>query len=113
MRMDILHGKTPEMVRKEIWAHLLAYNLIRKIMAEAARKNYKNPQNSGTEPRVVKRRPEAFPRMKMARYLYKEHGRKPSRSFSPLGILFMPKKPARLSMQSAKSKAQPTVVAGN
>ncbi len=36
MHMDILRGKTPEMVRKEIWAHLLAYNLIRKIMAQAA-----------------------------------------------------------------------------
>jgi len=36
MQMDILRGKTPDMVRKEIWVHLLAYNLIRKIMAQAA-----------------------------------------------------------------------------
>ena len=36
MQMDVLRGKTPEMVRKEIWAHLLAYNLIRKVMAQAA-----------------------------------------------------------------------------
>ena len=36
MHMDILRGKTPAMVRKEIWVHLLAYNLIRKIMAQAA-----------------------------------------------------------------------------
>ena len=36
MHMDILRGKTPEMVRKEIWAHLLAYNLVRTIMAQAA-----------------------------------------------------------------------------
>jgi hypothetical protein len=34
--MDVLRGKTPEMVRKEIWAHLLSYNLIRKVMAQAA-----------------------------------------------------------------------------
>ena len=27
------------MVRKEIWAHLLAYNLIRGVMAEAARRH--------------------------------------------------------------------------
>jgi hypothetical protein len=32
MKMGILRGKTPAMVRKEIWAHLLAYNLTRKIM---------------------------------------------------------------------------------
>ena len=29
MHMGILRGKTPAMVRKEIWVHLLAYNLIR------------------------------------------------------------------------------------
>jgi hypothetical protein len=32
MKMDVLRGKTPEMVRKEIWAHLLAYNLLRTVM---------------------------------------------------------------------------------
>lgn len=36
LQMDVLRCKTPEMVRKEIWAHLLAYNLIRKVMAQAA-----------------------------------------------------------------------------
>jgi hypothetical protein len=36
MQMDVLRCKTPEMVRKEIWMHLLAYNLIRTVMAEAA-----------------------------------------------------------------------------
>lgn len=36
MQMDVLRCKSPAMVRKEIWMHLLAYNLIRKLMAEAA-----------------------------------------------------------------------------
>jgi Transposase DDE domain len=36
MQMDVLRGKTPEMVRKELWAHFLAYNLIRKVMCQAA-----------------------------------------------------------------------------
>jgi Transposase DDE domain len=36
MQMDVLRSKTPEMVRKEMWAHFLAYNLIRKIMCQAA-----------------------------------------------------------------------------
>jgi hypothetical protein len=35
MNMDMLSCKTPEMVRKEIGIHLLAYNFIRIIMAEA------------------------------------------------------------------------------
>jgi Transposase DDE domain len=34
--MHHLRCKTPEMVRKELWAHLLAYNLIRARMAQAA-----------------------------------------------------------------------------
>src|SRR5262249_56584096 len=46
MQMDILRCKTPEMVRKEIWAHLLAYNLLRTAMAVAASEN-------GIEPRKV------------------------------------------------------------
>ena len=36
MQMDILRCKTPELVRKEIWTHILAYNLIRTIIAQAA-----------------------------------------------------------------------------
>jgi hypothetical protein len=36
MQMDVLRCKTPEMVRKEIAVHLLAYNLVRAVMAQAA-----------------------------------------------------------------------------
>jgi hypothetical protein len=36
LKMDVLRCLTPEMVRKEIWGHLLATNLIRGVMAEAA-----------------------------------------------------------------------------
>ena len=36
MQMDVLRCKTPEMVHKEIWTHLLAYNLLRTVMAAAA-----------------------------------------------------------------------------
>jgi hypothetical protein len=36
MQMEILRCKTPELVRKEIWTHLLVYNLIRTIIAQAA-----------------------------------------------------------------------------
>ena len=110
LHMDILRGKTPEMVRKEMWAHLLAYNLIRKVMAQAAFMydrsvstlsfklalqmiksfqaagilNKDNPaayaqllkgiaykkvgNRSGRhEPRCVKRRPKAFPRLQKPR----------------------------------------------
>lgn len=114
MYMDILRGKTPKMVHKEIWAHVLAYNLIRKIMAQAADRYNKRPQELSfklalqmfaafrqagifserneflyqhllkaiayktvgnrfgrTEPRAVKRRPKAYPKLQIARHLYK------------------------------------------
>lgn len=117
LQMGILRCKTPEMVRKEIWAHLLAYNLIRQIMLKSAVKYNKNPREmsfklalqcifsfaqvgvfcSGngdiyekmlkaiatkkvgnrpgrSEPRKVKRRPKAFPRLQKARQLYHKKG---------------------------------------
>jgi hypothetical protein len=44
MKMEILRGKTPEMVRKEIWAYLLAYNLIRMLMLDAAMYHHRKPR---------------------------------------------------------------------
>ena len=113
MRMGILRGKTPEMLRKEIWAHVLAYNLVRKMMLQAAIFFHQNPrtmsfklvlqlisafrqagllseckqevytaflkalaskktgkQKRQSQPRVVKRRPKAFPRMQKPRAQY-------------------------------------------
>ena len=114
MRMDVLRCKTPGMVVKEVWAHLLAYNLVRGVMAEAGRRHGVAPRRlsfqgarqtleafrgesvrSGgcsaeglaevalraiayhrvgdrpdrVEPRVVKRRPKAYPRMHVPRKL--------------------------------------------
>ena len=34
--MGVLRCKSPAMVRKEVWAHLLTYNLIRAVLAQAA-----------------------------------------------------------------------------
>jgi hypothetical protein len=44
MQMDVLRCKTPAMVRKEIWMHLLAYNLIRTVIAEAAERHKLKPR---------------------------------------------------------------------
>jgi hypothetical protein len=46
MPMDVLRCQTPEMVEKEIGAHLLAYHLLRTVMAVAA-------AEAGIEPRAV------------------------------------------------------------
>lgn len=44
--MDVLRCKTPEMVRRELWTHLLAYNLIRRSILQSA-------QASGLSPREL------------------------------------------------------------
>jgi hypothetical protein len=44
MQMEELRCKTPPMVRKEIWTHLLAYNLIRGLIAEAAHQHTLAPR---------------------------------------------------------------------
>jgi putative transposase len=36
LQMDDVRGKSPEMIRREILVHWLAYNLIRKVMAQVA-----------------------------------------------------------------------------
>ncbi|MCH8252068.1 MAG: transposase, partial [Planctomycetes bacterium] len=46
MGMDILRCKTPEMVRKEMWTCLLAYNLIRQTLLQSA-------QKAGVSPRAL------------------------------------------------------------
>lgn len=46
LQMDILRGQSPEMVRKELWGHLLVYNVVRGLMAQAARA-------AGVKPRQV------------------------------------------------------------
>jgi hypothetical protein len=46
MQMGILRSKTPAMVGKELWAHLLAYNLIRTLMAQVAQRHELEPRQS-------------------------------------------------------------------
>jgi hypothetical protein len=44
LHMDILRCKTPEMIRKEIWCHLLAYNLLRGTITETAKRHAVMPR---------------------------------------------------------------------
>lgn len=116
LNMEMLTAKTPEMVRKEIWTHLLSYTLLRTLMWEATATSEHTPfqlslqgarqlfnqmvtlfatlTNSlrkrlyqvlleqvaidllpvrphRSEPRVVKRRPKPFPRMRQPRPVLK------------------------------------------
>ena len=116
LKMEMLTAKTPEMVRKEIWTHLLAYTLLRTLMWDAAPPSDCTPfrlslqgarqqfnhlvpllatvtqsarirlyqvlleqvasdllplRPHRSEPRVVKRRPKPFPRMRQPRSILK------------------------------------------
>ena len=45
LQMDVLRCKTPELVRKEIWTHVLAFNLIRTVIAQAADRSELSPRS--------------------------------------------------------------------
>jgi hypothetical protein len=44
MQMDVLRCKSPALVEKEVWAHLLAYNVVRGLMARAAAAHGSRPR---------------------------------------------------------------------
>jgi hypothetical protein len=46
MQMDVLRCKRPELVDKEIWVHMLVYNVIRNLMVKAA-------ADAGAQPRDI------------------------------------------------------------
>jgi hypothetical protein len=45
LQMDVRRCKTPELVRKELWTHVLAYNLIRTVIAQAAVRYHVAPRS--------------------------------------------------------------------
>lgn len=47
LHLDHVRCKTPEMVRRELWVTLLAYNLIRKVIATSAAVHKKPPRQLG------------------------------------------------------------------
>lgn len=44
LHLDVLRSKTPAMAHKELWSHLLAYNLLRTVMAQAAQEHGGDPR---------------------------------------------------------------------
>lgn len=116
LKMEMIAAKTPAMVQKDIWIHLLGYNLLRTLMWQSTQQTQVSPLRislQGTrqqfnqfkphlasattqhrcqlytillgvisellvplrpnraEPRVVKRRPKAFPKMQQPRSVLK------------------------------------------
>jgi hypothetical protein len=116
MQMDILRCKTPEMVRKEIWAHLLAYNLLRTVMAMAAGANGLEPRQvsfkgakqavTAFAPKIESARPEDRPALIDAMVTviaYHRVGDRPGR-WEPRARKRRPKPGARLGQPRAEAR---------
>ena len=43
MKMEFLRTKSPDMIRRELWAHMLAYNLVRTLMWDAGSRHRAAP----------------------------------------------------------------------
>ena len=59
--MEMIFAKTPEMVQKEIWMQLLAYNLLRSLMWQSAQQSQVLPLRmslQGTRQQFNQFRPE-------------------------------------------------------
>jgi hypothetical protein len=116
MQMDVLRCKTPEMVHKEIWMHLLAYNLLRTVMAVAASENGIEPRQvsfkgakqalTAFAPKIEAARPKARPALidaMLAVVAYHRVGNRPGR-WEPRARKRRPKPGARLTQPRAEAK---------
>ena len=116
MKMDVLRCKTPEMVRKEIWAHLLAYNLLRTVMAVAASENDVDPRKisfkgakqavTAFAPKIEAARPEDRARLidvLLATIAYHRVGDRPGR-WEPRARKRRPKPGTRLMQPRAATR---------
>jgi Transposase DDE domain len=116
MQMDILRCKSPEMVEKEIWAHLLAYNLLRTVMAVAAagvgieprRVSFKGAKQAVTSfaPKIEAARPGERPALidaLLAVIAYHRVGDRPGR-WEPRALKRRPKPRARLGQPRADAR---------
>jgi hypothetical protein len=92
MKMGILRCKTPGMVEKEVWAHVLAYDLLRTVMAVAAAESEVEPRKisfkgakqavTAFAPKIAAARPEgraALVNALLAAVAYHRVGGRPGR----------------------------------
>ena len=116
MQMEFLRCKTPEMVHKEIWAHLPAYNLLRTAMAVAADENGLEPRQvsfkgakqavTAFAPKIEAARPADRPALVdalLAVIAYHRVGDRPGR-WEPRATKRRPRHGARLNQTRAEAK---------
>jgi len=119
LKMDHLRCRTPFMVEKEIWAHFLGYNLVRKVSAQAALTQGIHPRQvsfTATKQAVAAvwsqatLAPTAAERVRQGQQLLqtlgiKKVGERPDR-YEPRAVKRRPKKYARLMKPRAQARAE-------
>jgi len=118
MHMDVLRCKTPEMVEKEIWTHMLAYNLLRTVMAVAASARNAEPRQlsfkgakqvlTAFAPKIEGARPNDRKKLidaMLTAIAYYRVGNRPGR-WEPRAIKRRPKPATRLMQPRAIAKLQ-------
>lgn len=73
LKMEMIGAKTPEMVQKDIWVHMLAYNLLRTLMWQSAQHANGSPLQislQGTRQQFNQFRPDLAQTAKNRRQLY-------------------------------------------
>jgi hypothetical protein len=103
MQMDVLRCKSPPMVCKEIAAHLLAYNLVRAVMAQAACLGNLLPRQLSFK--AALQMLNAFER----NLRHRPHGRPPASQPLLAGIaqLKLPHRPGRVEPRAVKRRPKP------
>jgi hypothetical protein len=102
--MDVLRCKTPPMVRKELWTHLLVYNLVRELMAQAALREGVEPHEisfKGTL-QTLNRFQDLLPMMASTRWteLYEE-------LLNAIGVHRVADRPDRYEPRAIKRRPKP------
>jgi hypothetical protein len=121
MKMDVLRSKTPEMIKKEVWSRLLAYNIVRRIMVDAAKKTSKMPRQLSfktalraigmfRQQGLISMNNESAYNILLAAISHKEVGNRPGRN-EPRMIKRRPKPQKRLQKSRSFYKANPCLEA--
>lgn len=98
--MDVLRCLTPQMVEKELWVYLLAYNVIRLLMAQAAR-------NAGVHPRELSFKHTVQMWTEWASISLQKRPLPRAEFFRLIAQLIVGKRPNRLEPRARKRRPKP------
>jgi hypothetical protein len=96
--LEVLSCKTPQMVEKEVWVYLLAYNLIRLLMAQAAHQSAIHPRQLSFKHTV-----QIWSEW-IARGLVREDGEHDQVLFRAIAQLRVGKRPGRIEPRARKRR---------